>query len=183
MPSLVIYLSEDEMSKVSAAANKKGLKVTMETINKMGMVVRGLYGEGTRVMGNMLQISNQVTLGLSEQVIIDNLKRLVIQVSGREKKIRDKLIQKQQASIKDTVMRSHGVLLNAYKINSEESLDLISNVRFGVYTGILDMNISKLDNLMIKIQPAHIQQIENKKMSALDRDIARAKIIKDTLGG
>jgi protein arginine kinase len=158
-----------------------GLKSTMENINRMGMVVRGLYGEGTRVMGNMLQISNQVTLGVSEQRIIDSLKRLVVQVAQREDKIHQKILDKDHEVLRDTVLRSHGVLLNAYKISFEEALDLISNVRFGVYTKVLDVNIEKLNNLMFRIQPAHIQEIENKEMNTIERDIMRAKMIKDII--
>jgi protein arginine kinase len=155
-----------------------GLKSTMENINKMGMVVRGLYGEGTRVMGNMLQISNQVTLGISEQRIIDNLNRLVERVEERERRIRERILEKNQEILKDTAFRSQGVLLSAYKISFEEALDLISNIRFGVYTKVLDIDIEKLNNLMIKIQPAHIQEMENKKMNSVERDVKRAQIIK-----
>lgn len=157
----------------------KGLRNTMENINKMGMVVRGLYGEGTRIMGNILQISNQVTLGISEQRIIDSLKRLVVQVAQREDRIHRRIMDENYEVLRDTVFRSHGVLLNAYKISFEEALDLISNVRFGVYTKILDVGIDKLNNLMIKIQPAHIQEIENKQMNSTERDVARAKMIKE----
>lgn len=166
---------------LSGLGMTNGLKSTMENVNKMGMVVRGLYGEGTRVMGNMLQISNQVTLGISELRIIDNLKRLVVQVAERENKIRRKIIDTNFQVLKDTVFRSHGVLLNAFKISFEESLDLISNVRFGIYTKILDIDINKLNNLMFRIQPAHIQEIENKEMNAVERDVVRARMIKESI--
>ena len=154
---------------------------TMENINKMGMVVRGLYGEGTRVMGNVLQISNQVTLGVSERRIIDSLKRLVSQVIAREKKVCAGLYEADRESLKDAVCRSHGLLVNAHKISFEEALDLMSTLRFGVYTGMLKCDLNMLNNLMIAIQPSHIEQIENLRMSDSERDIARARIIRDTL--
>jgi len=158
-----------------------GLRTTMESINRLGMVVRGLYGEGTKIMGDILQISNQVTLGISEQRIADSLKRLVVQVVERENKVREKLIQSEEQSLKDRVFRSMGILSNAYRISFTEALDLISNIRIGIYCGLIEMDINKLNNLMIKIQPAHIQEIENKKMDSAERDVKRAEFIKNTL--
>ncbi|MDA3792514.1 MAG: protein arginine kinase [Elusimicrobia bacterium] len=155
-----------------------GIRGTMENINKMGMVVRGLYGEGTKVMGDMLQISNQVTLGISEQHITDSLLRVVKQVSSRESKIRRQIVQTDTSRIKDAVMRSKAVLSGAYKISFEEALKLISNIRFGIYMNIIDIEIRKLNDLMIKVQRAHIQEIYDKKMNPEERDIARAEIIK-----
>lgn len=159
-----------------------GLKNTMENINKMGMVVRGLYGEGTRVMGNMVQISNQVTLGVSEQYILDSLNRLVVQVAERENKVSRKILKDNQEILKDMAHRSRGILSNAYRISFEEAMDLISNVRFGVNMGILDINMRDLNNLMIKIQPAHIQEVDNKKMSASEKNKVRAEIIRKIIG-
>ncbi|MFH1416259.1 MAG: ATP--guanido phosphotransferase [Elusimicrobiota bacterium] len=159
-----------------------GLKRTMENVGRMGMVVRGLYGEGTKIMGNMLQVSNQVTLGISEARITDNLNRLVVQVAEREEKTRSDILEKNNDMLRDTVLRSHGILLNAYKISFEEALDLISNVRLGVYAGIIVLDIASLNDLMIKMQPAHIQEIKNIDMTALERDKARAQMIKDIIG-
>ncbi len=159
-----------------------GLKNTMENINKMGMVVRGLYGEGTRIMGNMLQVSNQVTLGKSEQLIIDSLRRLVIQVAERENKIRAKIIEKNKEVLMNNIYRSHGILLNSYKISFEEALDLISNVKLGIYLKILSISTNKLNDLMIKIQPAHVQELEGREMNAVERDIERARMIKEAIG-
>jgi len=158
-----------------------GLSGTMENINKMGMVVRGLYGEGTRVMGNVLQISNQVTLGVSEQRIIDSLTRLAKQVAEREKKASSLIIENDPEGIKDSVFRSQGLLVNAYKISFEEALDLMSNLRFGVYTKLLRSDIGVINNLMIKIQPAHIQQSRGNKLNESELDVARAHMIRNEL--
>ena len=154
---------------------------TMESINKMGMVVRGLHGEGTKIMGDVLQVSNQVTLGISEQRILDNLDRLATQVSQREKKIRENLMSNDPDTIKDRVFRSKGILLNAHKITFTEALDLISALRLGVYIGIIEYDIDKLNNLMIKILPAHIQEVHGKVMDSKQRNKLRANIIKETL--
>ncbi len=159
-----------------------GIKTTMENINKMGMVVRGLYGEGTRVMGNMVQVSNQVTLGISENRIVDSLNRLVVQVAQREDKVRDKIGKEMLDDLKDMVCRSYGILTSAYRISIEEALELLSNIRFGVYMGLLDIEIKTLNNLMIKIQPAHVQEIENRELNPQERNIKRAKIIKEDIG-
>lgn len=158
-----------------------GLRTTMESINRLGMVVRGLYGEGTKIMGDILQISNQVTLGITEQRITDSLKRLVLQVVERENKVREKIIQADEQSLKDRVFRSMGILSNAYKISFSEALDLMSNIRLGIYSGMIDLEIGKLNNLMIKIQPAHIQEIEKKKLGSLERDVIRAEYIKKAI--
>lgn len=158
-----------------------GIPGTMENINKMGMVVRGLYGEGTRVMGNVLQISNQVTLGISEQRIIDSLGRLARQVARREKKAALMILKKDPEGIKDSVFRSQGLLINAYKISFEEALDLMSNLRFGIYSDMIKYSINTLNNLMIKIQPAHIQQYRKKKLEDNELDVARASIIRKEL--
>jgi len=161
-----------------------GIKGTMENINKMGMVVRGLYGEGTKVMGNMVQISNQVTLGITEERIIDNLKRLVTQVIDREKRARETVIQSESETLKDVVYRSWGLLTNAYKMSFEEALDLLSNIRFGIYSGIMkEINMGFLNNLMIKIQPAHLQESRGREMKPEKRDIVRADLIRDFLKG
>ncbi len=154
---------------------------TMENINKLGMVVRGIYGEGTRVMGNILQVSNQVTLGVSETRVIDSLKRLVVQVVERERKVSSKILETGEETVKDSVYRSHGVLVNAYKISFEEAMDFMSNLRFGVYNGIIKRDLNTLNNLMIKIQPAHIQQIEGSCMNDSEMDIARARLIRNAL--
>jgi protein arginine kinase len=105
----------------------------------------------------------------------------VVQVAERENKVRRRIVETNQEVLKDRVYRSHGVLANAYKISFEEALDLLSNVRFGVYMGIIELDIDKLNNLMIKIQPAHIQELENRKMDTSQRDVTRARIIKDTV--
>ncbi|MGM0442089.1 MAG: ATP--guanido phosphotransferase [Elusimicrobiota bacterium] len=159
-----------------------GIKMTMENINKMGMVVRGLYGEGTRVMGNMVQVSNQVTLGISEKRITDSLNRLVGQVAQRENKVRDSIVKRRMDELKDMAFRSYGILTSAYKIGIEEALNLLSNIRFGVYVGILDVEMEILNNLIIKIQPAHLQEIENKTLNSRQKDIVRAEKIKEEIG-
>jgi protein arginine kinase len=102
-------------------------------------------------------------------------------VAEREDRVRGRIIERNQEALKDMIYRSQGVLMNAYKISFEEALDLISNVKFGVYTGILDIDINKLNNLMIKIQPAHIQEIENNPLSAPERDVVRARLIKEII--
>lgn len=159
----------------------RGLKNTMEHINKLGMVVRGIYGEGTKIMGNILQISNQVTLGVSEEKIIDNLYRLVVQVDEREKKTRMNIINNSEDFIRDNVNRSFGVLANAHKISFEEAISLLSNVKLGIYFGILNLDINKINNLIIKMQPAHIQQAKGKELSVLERSIIRAEMIKHVM--
>ncbi|MBN2407599.1 MAG: ATP--guanido phosphotransferase [Elusimicrobia bacterium] len=159
-----------------------GVKSTMENVNRMGMVVRGLYGEGTKVMGNMLQISNQVTLGISEQHILDSLRRLVTKVRDRDDRVGRKILEDKYDVVKDIVSRAGGVLSNAHRISYGEALEMLSNLRFGAKMGIYGAQIGLLDNLMVRIQPAHIQEIYGRKMDHSEREIKRAEIIRQTIG-
>ncbi len=152
-------------------------------MGKLGVAVRGVYGEGSKSTGHIYQISNQVTLGLSEQEIIDKLTEVVNQVIAKEKDLRNRVSKENGTAFTDKIMRSYGILKYAELLSSSELLELLSNVRLGVSLGMIDgVKLSQITDIMIKSRPAHIISDEGKVISATERDIKRAKTVKTLLG-
>lgn len=154
----------------------------LAAISKLSFTTRGLYGEGTRASGNFFQISNQVALGHSEGEILENIINLIRQIIEQEAQAREVMMSRNQAIVEDKVHRSLGVLKNAHIISSQETIELLSLVRMGSDMGLIK-NIDRraINELFILIQPAHLQKIENKKLSAQERDVKRADIIRNKL--
>ncbi len=147
---------------------------------KSGMTVRGLYGEGTDAQGNFYQISNQITLGFSEEELIERFNKVVSSVCEVENTLRKQLAKDIPAQLTDRIMRSYGAMQYAYMVTGKELLNLISDVRLGIYLGILKpMSFESLTSLMVITMPANISG--SSTMTAEARDIKRAKIIKETL--
>ena len=154
----------------------------LQAITKLGVAARGFYGEGTEASGNFFQISNQVTLGRTEEDIIDNIVKLINQVIGREKSAREYLIAHSKAALSDRVWRAYGTLKSARIITSDETIRLLSLIRLGVDIEIIkDISRKALNELLILTRPAHLQKMEKKKLSASDRDIKRADLIREKL--
>ena len=154
----------------------------LQAITKLGIAARGLYGEGSEASGNFFQISNQVTLGRSEEDIVDNIEKLINQVIRREQSAREYLLTNNKASISDRIWRAYGTLKSARIITSDETIRLLSLIRLGVDMGIItDISRKTLNELFIFTQPAHLQKLEGKKLSSSDRDMKRADLIRDKL--
>ncbi|MCK8816240.1 protein arginine kinase [Natroniella sulfidigena] len=154
----------------------------MSAISQLGLAVRGLYGEGTETVGNLYQISNQVTLGHSEEEIRENLLEVTQQIIEQEKNARKLLLQEQEVSVKNKVYRAHGILTHAYSISIEEAMELISNVRLGIDLGIIKrIEPTILNQLMVMIRPATLQLTKGQKLSIEEREIYRAELIKELL--
>ncbi len=148
---------------------------------KSGMTVRGLYGEGTDAQGNFYQISNQITLGFSEEELIERFNKVVSAVCEVENSLRKQLSQDIPAKLTDRIMRSYGAMRYAHMMSGKEMLNLISDVRLGIYLGILKpIPFEKLTSLMVITMPANIAG-GSPSMSAEARDLRRAKIIKDVI--
>jgi len=155
----------------------------LEACGKLGMAVRGLYGENSEASGNMFQISNQITLGLSEEEIISSITNAASQIIEQERNLRNEIYKQDTYRLEDRVYRSFGIFSNARIISTEECLKLLSDVRLGVVMGIIkNVDISLLNEIMLLIQPATLQKIEGKPLSPEERDIKRAEIIRDKLG-
>ncbi|WP_202708249.1 protein arginine kinase [Sporosalibacterium faouarense] len=154
----------------------------LQAVSQIGLTVRGLYGEGTDVMGNLFQISNQTTLGKTEEEIIEKLKNIVMQIIDKERASRESLFNNQGIRIEDKIYRSLGILRNSRIITSKEAMDLLSFVRMGIDMGIIkDVNIDVVNNLMITTQPANIQKYAKSELSSQERDVKRAELIREKL--
>ncbi|HHU68852.1 MAG TPA: protein arginine kinase [Thermoanaerobacterales bacterium] len=150
------------------------------TISQVGLTVRGLYGEGTQAIGNIYQISNQITLGQTESEIIENLNGVTKQIIEQERAVREVLLKERKAKLCDKIGRSYGIISNAYIISSEEAIQLLSDVRLGVELGLLEnINLKMLNELMILIRSAYLQELAGKELSPYERDVRRAEIIRN----
>lgn len=156
----------------------KNIGRMLGAVSQLGLAVRGLYGEGSESAGNIYQISNQITLGHSENDIIDNLKSVTRQVIEQERQARKRLLEENEVQVKDTIKRSYGILKYAYQISTDEAMKLLSSVKLGIDMGIIDdVGEKVLSELMVMIRPAHIQKINGKELSTEERDIYRAELI------
>jgi protein arginine kinase len=158
------------------------IRKILEACTKLGIAVRGIYGEHSEASGDMFQISNQVTLGQNEDETISNIKNVASQIIDQERALRKSLYEQNPSRFEDRVCRSYGVLKNARILTSEESCKLISDVRLGMYVGIIkDIGITTLDKLMILVQPASLQKHSGRLLDADDRDVKRAELVRKIL--
>ena len=170
------------MLHLPALAIVNSINDIIKAISKIGYVVRGFYGEGTEVMGNLFQVSNQITLGLSEEEIIDNLEKVNQQIINKEKKIRRDLLSNSKSQLEDQAWRAYGILSGARIISSAEAMELLSKLRFGVELGIISHpNLGTLNKLMLLIQPAYLQMLACKDLDPFSRDLQRAILIRDKI--
>lgn len=151
-------------------------------INQLGLVVRGIYGEGSEALGNIFQISNQITLGKSEEDIVDDLTGVVKQIIAQEQSAREALVKTSNIQLEDRVFRSLGVLENCRIIESKEAAKCLSDVRLGIDLGYIQ-NISRniLNELMILTQPGFLQQYSGGPLRPDERDIRRAAFIRERI--
>ncbi|MGE5422803.1 MAG: protein arginine kinase [Ignavibacteriales bacterium] len=167
-----------------AMTNQQGR--VFNSVAPLGLTVRGIYGEGTETLGNLYQLSNQVTLGQNEEDIINNLWTVTLHILDQERSIRERMLTDMHYQIEDRVWRSFGVVTNAKMITSSEALALLSDVRLGSDLRILP-NLSRrvLNELIVAIRPAHLQKAAGRDMASLERDLARSEVIKSkiTAGG
>jgi len=162
----------------------KEIDKALRSFSQMGYLIRGLYGEGTQVQGNMFQITNQKTLGISEEEIIQNLSKMVRELINYELNAREILVKNAKYEVEDKIWRAYAILANARLLNSEEVINLASAVRFGIGLGIItNIPIKTLNKLLVLTQPAHIQVIFEKDMEAEERDITRAEFVRKILSG
>ncbi len=158
------------------------INAVIQGVNKLGLAVRGFFGEGTENLGNLYQISNQSTLGEAEEQILDRLGAVISQIIAHEKNARSALMDKRQNFLLNHVGRAYGVLKHAYLINSEESLNSLSALRLGVDMGMFSsVDIRTVNELFVLVQPAHLQKHAEKELDSEGRDAIRASIIRERL--
>lgn len=172
------------MIHVPALETTGKLQFILDAIGKFGITVRGIYGEGSKARGSVFQISNQITLGHSENEIIDNLTSVTTQIVEQERALRRKLLMEKRLQFEDAVFRSYGTLANARILTSKEAMTLLSDIKLGYELGILQSESDESINiygLMTCIQPANLQKKINKELKLDERDIERATFIRDNL--
>ena len=149
-------------------------------LSKLGLTIRGAHGEGTEPKGALYQLSNQVTLGISEQAAIENLKNITSQLVAQEEQARERLCR--SVEVQDAVARSLGILRYAKVMTHDEALKLLSNVRLGVVSGqITDVDTAVIDRLMTEVEPATLSVRANKNLTPQERDLERARLIQQEL--
>lgn len=169
------------MLHLPALSQTNRIENLIHSLSTLGIVFRGIYGEGSDFKGHIFQISNQVTLGVEEKATIELINTIALDIANREKECRNKLYKANKFEFEDRIMRSLGIFKNAVKMTSAEALKLISDIRLGASMGIIkDIEISKLNKLMQDIMPASITKNYN-ITDSLERDIKRCEIIKDTI--
>ena len=148
------------------------------SLQKISLAVRGLYGEGSQAMGDFYQISNQITLGRSEEELIEQVGDVVPVLIDYERRARDYLIVESQNDLRDKVSRAYGILCSAQAISSEETMHLLSSVRMGINLGLIDdVEIPTVNQLFIHTQPAHLQKIRGTELGTADRNVERAEYL------
>lgn len=151
-------------------------------INQLGLVVRGIYGEGSEALGNIFQISNQITLGKSEEDIVGDLISVVKQIIAQERSARQSLVKTSNIQLEDRVFRSYGILANSRVIETKEAAERLSDVRLGIDLGyIKQLSKNILNELMILTQPGFLQQYAGGPLRPIERDIKRATFIRERL--
>jgi len=151
--------------------------------SKMGMVVRGMYGEGTEALGDIFQLSNQISLGQAEEEIISNLEGVARQIIEQERRARVAFMRDMREQVEDKVHRSYGILRSARILPSEEAMRRWSDVKLGADLDIIrDVDKKALNNLIVTTRPGFVQKRAGKSLSAFERDVERAGMVRDSLG-
>jgi protein arginine kinase len=168
--SAMMHLLDDQITQI------------IKAVNKIGLAVRGLYGEGTEALGNLFQISNQMTLGESETQIVDKLTKVIVQVMEHEENARQKMLEDKSRMVADQVGRAYGVMMHSYSISSKEVLNLLSMLRLGVDLGLMPEEYrATIDELFIRTQPAHLQKDFERKLTTEERDGLRSDLLRERL--
>ena len=160
----------------------KQISRVLQGITQVGLAVRGFYGEGSQIMGNFFQISNQTTLGQSEKETVESLERVTRQIIEYEQKARDELLKEARVQIEDKIWRAYGALKHSRVITSSEVVNLSSAVRFGVALQIEGLaSVRTLNELLIRTQPAHIQLAAGQELEQRERNVIRANYVRSLL--
>ncbi|MEO0098219.1 MAG: protein arginine kinase [candidate division WOR-3 bacterium] len=161
----------------------KEMEKVLRSLLELGFTVRGIYGEGTETKGNLFQISNQITLGLSEEEILEKVTKIGEQILDYEMKAREFLLKNFRAALEDKIFRSYAILKNSRLLNSEEATNLLLLVRLGINLNLIkDVDLKKINTLLILTRPANLQIYYNQEMDEKERDEKRAALVRLYLG-
>jgi len=157
----------------------KQIEKVFKALQKINLVVRGLYGEGSRASGDLYQISNQVTLGKSEEKVLSEISEVIAMILQYERQARQVLLKERKQAEHDRVARAMGTLCNATMITSEETMELLSAVRLGIHLNLIDdLPPTAVNQLFIQTQAAHLQKLTGKTLDGEDRNAERAKYLR-----
>jgi len=158
------------------------INAIIQSVNRLGLAVRGLYGEGTEALGNIFQVSNQMTLGETEAAIVERLEKVLAQIIEHEENARELLLEKKPKVVYNHIGRAYGILANAHSISSKETMNLLSLLRLGVDLELFPgVERALVDELFLITQPAHLQKMHAGKLSAEERDVLRADLLRERL--
>lgn len=157
------------------------IKNISKNLSKMGMGIKGLHLEGTKVHGNLYRIFNKISLGLTESNIINKLKEAILNTIAEENKFREILINKCRHELEDKVYRAYGILKHAVLLDSKETVDLLSNLRLGAELSIIDIKLRKIDNLFRLTSNASLQNYLGRVLDDKESKYERAKLVKEIL--
>ncbi|WP_252313654.1 protein arginine kinase [Sinobaca sp. H24] len=170
------------MMHLPALVMTKALNRFLPAINQLGFVVRGIYGEGSEALGNLFQISNQTTLGKSEEDIVEDLQGIVLQIIEQEHEARRSVLKTSRIQIEDRIFRSYGILSNSRIIETKEAAKRLSDVKLGIDLDLIrDIKGNILNELMILMQPGFLQQYADRPLEAKERDVRRASLIRERM--
>src|SRR5213079_287857 len=160
----------------------KEIGKVLQGLTQVGLTFRGLYGEGSEVVGNFFQLSNQTTLGKSEEELIDHLGKIVRQVLEYEQQARDVILKSARTEVQDKVWRAYGLLRHARRVSFEETMNLLSGVRLGVGLNLITgLSVYTLNKLLIHTQPAHLAALEGRQPSDPELPAVRASYVRKLL--
>jgi protein arginine kinase len=172
------------MMHLPAVVLAKQVDKVLQSLQRLGYTVRGLYGEGTSPLGDFYQVSNQVTLGKSERDFIAEMRRVIPEVLKFERQWRQKLLDDEMRRVEDRVWRAWGILRHARRMSSEEAIELLSALRLGANLGLITgLSARTINELFLFIQPAHLQKVERRSLEPEERDAVRADFVRRRLEG
>lgn len=170
------------MMHLPALVLMKQIEKVFQAATKVGLVVRGFYGEGTNASGDFFQISNQRTLGMTEEQLLAVVERITPKIIEYERGVRQELRESNRNLLEDKVWRALAVLRYARKLTSDEAMERLSAVRLGAVTGLFpDVMIPDVNELFVLTQPAHLQAVRGKEIGPPERDVLRASLVRDRL--
>lgn len=151
-------------------------------LGKIGLTVRGRWGEGTAALGHMFQVSNQLTLGMAEGRILADLEEIVKEIAGHERNARERLKRERTTFTEDLAARAEGLLTSARLMTAQEALERLSELRLGILLGLVKrIDVQQVDRLLLEIQPAHLQVAVGRNLGSEERDAERARRLRSEL--
>ena len=149
------------------------------SVSKLGMTMRGAYGEGSEPKGDIYQLSNQITLGITEAAALENLDSIANQLVGREREAATLMLEKAENA--DRIWRALGILQTARLLSGDEFMELVSLVRMGAANGLIELELEKINELIVSMQPATINAKQGQNLNPSQRDAIRAQAVREAL--